>query len=191
VLCEALEDAAKAADSLAIARKLHHFEDLIVQVSNALAHELAAESAPPAAEDNRLRILLVDDEDFALELLTRQLAAQGVRQLTAVCSATEALEHLASRRGAFDIIMTDLQMPGMDGIEFLRALARSGFGGEVVLISGENERIILTARHLAQEHGLRLLGSLSKPVHPDALRALLARHDDVPKSTTHGPTQGL
>ena len=189
-LCEALEHAAKAADSLAIARKLHRFEDLIVQVSNALAHELAAESAPPDAEDNPLRILLVDDEDFTLELLTRQLAAQGFRRLTAVRSATEALEHLARHRSAFDIIMTDLQMPGMDGIEFLRALARGGFGGEVVLISGENERIVHTASHLAQEHGLRLLGSLSKPVHPDALRTLLARHDDVPKSTTQDPREG-
>lgn len=125
-----------------------------------------------------MRILLIDDEAFALELLVHQLGSLGFRDLTPVSGGAEALALIAA--GArFDVILTDLQMPGMDGVEFVRALTQHDYDGELVLVSGEDKRILKTAEQLARAHGLRVLGRLMKPVEPERLAEVLAHHADA------------
>jgi CheY-like chemotaxis protein len=65
-------------------------------------------------------------------------------------------------------------MPDMDGLEFLRHLAARSFSGGIVLISGEDTRILKAAEELVQAHDLNFLGALSKPLKPQDLSALLA-----------------
>ena len=84
-----------------------------------------------------MKLLLIDDEAFALKLLTHQLAALGATDVTTSQSAVEALALLANRDEHFDIVFCDLQMPDVDGIEFVRALAATSFDGELALASGE------------------------------------------------------
>lgn len=122
-----------------------------------------------------MKILLIDDEAFALKLLVHQLAALGLRQVTPVAGGAEALA-LLEGGARFDLILTDLQMPGMDGVEFVRALTQAGYDGELVLVSGEDRRILQTAEQLARAHGLRVLGHLNKPVAPERLAEVLAQH---------------
>ncbi|MDP1526319.1 MAG: EAL domain-containing response regulator [Rhodocyclaceae bacterium] len=125
-----------------------------------------------------MKILLIDDEAFALKLLVHQLASLGFRDVTSVTGGAEALAQIAG--GArFDVILSDLQMPGMDGVEFVRALTQTGYGGELVLVSGEDRRILQTVEQLARAHGLRVLGRLTKPVTPERLAAVLAHHTDA------------
>jgi EAL domain-containing protein (putative c-di-GMP-specific phosphodiesterase class I)/CheY-like chemotaxis protein len=138
-----------------------------------------------------MKILLIDDEAFALKLLIHQLASLGFRNVTPVSGGAEALTLIAA--GArFNIILTDLQMPGMDGVEFVRALTQSGYDGELVLVSGEDQRILQTTEQLARAHGLRVLGRLKKPVAPDRLIEVLAQHADAvaPKPCTDGRCYG-
>ncbi|MDZ4255190.1 MAG: EAL domain-containing response regulator [Sulfuritalea sp.] len=125
-----------------------------------------------------MKILLIDDEAFALKLLIHQLAGLGFRDVTPVTGGAEALA-LIAEGVRFDTILTDLQMPGMDGVEFVRALTQSGYGGELVLVSGEDENILKTAEQLARAHGLRVLGRLKKPVAPERLAEVLAQHADA------------
>lgn len=125
-----------------------------------------------------MKILVVDDEAFALKLLVHQLAGLGFRKVTPVTGGTEALALIAGG-ACFDIILTDLQMPGMDGVEFVRALTQSGYEGELVLVSGEDKRILKTAEQLARAHGLRVLGRLKKPVAPERLAEVLGHHTDA------------
>ncbi|APR04285.1 EAL domain-containing protein [Thauera chlorobenzoica] len=178
--CAELELAGKAADAQAVERHLAQFRILFERVDTELAAMLRVADAPAAENPaHALQILLVDDEAFALDLLTRQLAALGFNRVTTTGGAAQALARLADRSVRFDIVFSDLQMPGMDGVEFVRALAQAGFTGELVLVSGENERILQTANQLARAHGLRVLGSLSKPVAPENLRTLLAKHAEA------------
>jgi len=66
-------------------------------------------------------ILVVDDEEMLRNLLRKILVKEGYRVLTA-SSAPEALEKLASE--SIDLVISDVQMPEMDGFELLKALKK-------------------------------------------------------------------
>lgn len=128
-----------------------------------------------------MKILVVDDEPFALRLITHQLGRLGFPDVIAHDRATEALALLEVDVRATDVILLDLQMPEMDGVEFVRHLGELRFPGSLILISAEDERIIETARKLARAHKLDVRGALHKPVTPDQLQALLG---DTPRPAT-------
>lgn len=120
-----------------------------------------------------MKIFVIDDEPFALRLVGHQLRALGYAEITAHVQAAHAVQALERDAAAADVILLDLQMPEMDGIELVRHLARLKFAGGIIFVSGEDERIVQTASRLATAHALHVLGALLKPVQPDALRRLL------------------
>ena len=122
-----------------------------------------------------MNTLLVDDEPFALKLLARQLGNLGVTRVESRDSARDALALLRTG-AAVDLVFCDLQMPEMDGVEFVRHLAGIGYAGAVVLVSGEDERILKTAEKLAVARQLNVLGTLHKPVSPHELQDILERY---------------
>ncbi len=78
-------------------------------------------------------ILVVDDDLHLLELLVETLESFDY-QVTAAHSGPEALEKLAGR--SYDLVITDIRMPGMDGIELLNEVRKRYSGLPVLLISG-------------------------------------------------------
>lgn len=126
-------------------------------------------------------VLVVDDDKFMLRLIARALQALGHNQVLTCDSAAEALAQLNSK-ALPEVILCDLNMPHMDGVEFLRKLAGIGYRGAVVVISGENGRILRTVENLARAHGLAILGYLQKPVKPEQLGKILADWQSRPRS---------
>lgn len=122
-----------------------------------------------------MKALVIDDDPFMLSLLTRQLAALDVEDVAAYGKAAEALAALGADRATTELIVCDLQMPEMDGVEFIRHLVGLGYVGRLILVSGEDERILDTAERLARSQRLEVLGALRKPVSREALQQLLAR----------------
>lgn len=122
-----------------------------------------------------MKILLVDDDSFALHLLMRQLANLGFSNIVRCTRAREALAHLENHVTDFGLVFCDLQMPEMDGVEFVRQLMHIGYRGGLVLVSGEDERVLHTVERLARAHHLDVLGALHKPVALQDLQELLAR----------------
>ncbi len=134
-----------------------------------------------------MKLLLVDDESFALRLLTHQLKRLGFEDIAPFDDPTAALALLEQDVRSADLVLLDLQMPGIDGIEFIRHLARLRFHGGLVLVSGEDERILQTARRLAEAHRLQVRGAVHKPVTPAALSALLGSPE---QQRPHAPVGG-
>lgn len=119
-----------------------------------------------------LRVMVVDDDPFILDYLNHLLSlrgAQGVRQEN---EARVALHELEKIGNSIDVVLFDVNMPGMDGVEFLRHLAQSGYSGAVIIISGAVD-LLPSIYELAQAHGLRILGTLAKPFMPERLYELL------------------
>ena len=79
------------------------------------------------------KVLLVDDEKEFLEVMSERMAARGMEVTTAE-SPQEALAQVES--GAYDAIVLDLMMPGMDGIETLKAIKLRNPELQVILLTG-------------------------------------------------------
>ena len=85
------------------------------------------------------RVLIVDDEDSMRMLVARAVAMDGHETVTAEDGA-EALEILGSEQGAFDLLLTDIQMPVMDGIALALAAARDFPQLTILLMTGFAEQ---------------------------------------------------
>jgi len=84
--------------------------------------------------DTLNRILVVDDDAGVLELLSNTLREQA--RITTASTAEEAIECL--QRIPYDIVITDLVMPGMSGIELLRRVGKMQPEARVIIMSGES-----------------------------------------------------
>jgi len=119
-----------------------------------------------------LRVLLLDDDVFMLDVLADMLGQLGQFDIRSESGSMGALDALRQQQP--DLLICDLSMPGMDGIEFLRMAAGLGFRGGVVLLSGLHSAIRQAAERLALANGLRILGTFPKPLQHDDLREMIA-----------------
>jgi EAL domain-containing protein (putative c-di-GMP-specific phosphodiesterase class I)/FixJ family two-component response regulator len=118
-------------------------------------------------------ILVLDDEPFMLKLITRMLANLGHDAVSTCDNGQAALKLLDAPLQPPDLILLDINMPQMDGIEFVRHLVEHQYRGALILVSGEDERVLQSIEKLVQAHNITVLGYLSKPVLPDRLAILI------------------
>jgi EAL domain-containing protein (putative c-di-GMP-specific phosphodiesterase class I)/FixJ family two-component response regulator len=115
-------------------------------------------------------LLAFDDEFDFLDLIETVATEVGFQVLTARTSA-EFFDQLTRRRPS--LVVFDLQLPGMDGVEVIRNLARLAIDTGVLLVSGMDQRVLVSARQVGESLGLKMLGVLQKPVLLEDLKALL------------------
>lgn len=142
---------------------------------------------PPAHRFAHLHALVVDDDPFMLDVVSLTLQRLGVRQVDTADSGEAALARLSTPETPFHLLLCDLNMPGMDGIELLRHVGNLEFGGGVILFSGADERILKAAVSRARARFLNVLGSLQKPVTLEALGHFLDHFDAARTLRDSGP----
>jgi CheY-like chemotaxis protein len=131
----------------------------------------AADPSPPPPPPPLRSVLLLDDDRLMLEMLTDMLGTLGPFLVFAETDARRALSTLQAC--APDLLLCDLALPDMDGVEFLQAAARQRFAGAVVLLSGMDEGVREAAAALARTLGLRVAGAFCKPLSIDQLRTIV------------------
>ncbi|PWT74793.1 MAG: hypothetical protein C5B46_03515 [Proteobacteria bacterium] len=138
------------------------------------------------------RVLVLEDHDFQRRIAVQLLRECGVSEVFEAASGQEALQLVRGR--AMDVLLCDLQTPGMDGIEFIRHVAEEKLAHSIIIVSGLESALIRTVEEMATAHGLQVLGAVEKPLTRDRLRALLARYRSaLPSAPTPmeriGPTE--
>jgi EAL domain-containing protein (putative c-di-GMP-specific phosphodiesterase class I)/FixJ family two-component response regulator len=128
-----------------------------------------------AMDPGATEILLLDDDPFMLKLLSVMLAQLGFTRVAVCDSGEKALQRVTDTEDLIDLIFLDINMPGMDGVEFIRRLVECRYGGSVILVSGENSRILESVEKLIEAHHLIALGRLQKPVKPAELASLIGK----------------
>ena len=113
------------------------------------------------------RLLFVDDEDELVSAVIERLELRGI-EAVGVTSGDEALHRL--RDGVFDVVVVDIKMPGIGGLEVLRAISRRYPDVKVILMTGHG-----SAEDLEVGRRLGAVTCLQKPVDLDELLATVER----------------
>lgn len=133
-----------------------------------------------------IKVLVLDDEPFMLRMLDRTLKNLGCQSVVTCESGLAALACLDTPNARPDLILLDINMPNMDGVEFVRHLVDRHYAGALILVSGENERVLQSVERLVHAHKITVFGHLSKPVAPDRLAVLIDRWtphlEEVPRA---------
>lgn len=122
---------------------------------------------------SELSILVTDDS-----LTQRQYAKElcrnlGVNDLRGAANGVDALHLLET--GSVDVVLIDLEMPVMDGVELIRAMAQKKCNSSVIILSAKDPILIASVGTMAEADGLHVLGTFQKPLLPDALECSLRR----------------
>ena len=116
------------------------------------------------------RLLLVDDEPVLAGFVASAARESGYDAVLTSDDQEFREQFLGNRP---DMVVLDLGLPGMDGIELLRFLAEQRFQSPVLIISGFDRRVLESSFRLGEAHGLKMVGPLEKPVRLEELEALL------------------
>lgn len=115
------------------------------------------------------RILIVDDDPIVAESLEELLRASGY-EVTSSLSGSEALDLITAARRAPDAIITDVFMPGMDGLALMREIKELRIGSAVIMLTGYG-----TVESAVEALRLGAADYLTKPVVEDELRLAIER----------------
>lgn len=132
-----------------------------------------------ANEQRVLTAMIIDDDAMQRRIVCALLADCGVTRTIEAGDGTEALSRLREQNLCTDLVLVDLNMGGMDGIEFLSQLGSERPGTAVLLLSAMDQALITAVESMAHNSGLRVLGALRKPLDRVHLQSIVrAIHDE-------------
>ena len=118
---------------------------------------------------NEQRILVIDDDNTICEVVSALARTMGFE-----CASTkDSASFLDLITPDTTLILLDLVMPGLDGIEVLRLLGERRCRAQILLMSGVDKRVLETAEKLAHSLRLRVVGHLQKPFPLPDLKGIL------------------
>lgn len=133
-------------------------------------------------------LLIVEDHPFQHLYLQNLFNELGLFDLEFAKDGEEALRRLKNRE--FDLVLTDLLMPGMDGVQFIQGLAAQTSRPALAIMSAASRRMLMGASLVASNLQVKVIGLISKPVNSAALRCLIeqlqALRQDVPVAAHAG-----
>lgn len=121
-----------------------------------------------------LRILVLEDHTFQRSVAVRTLKHLGYHDVRAASEGEQALAMLREG-GVADVVLCDLRIEGMDGIEFLRIAGQAGLIRAVIICSELAPDLRRGVQEMVSLLGLEMLGDIGKPLNLDLLHILLAK----------------
>jgi EAL domain-containing protein (putative c-di-GMP-specific phosphodiesterase class I) len=122
---------------------------------------------------SELHVMVVEDHDFQRRVAVQLLKGLGVVELREAANGLDALQLLDAMPGKPDIVISDLDMPGMDGIEFIRNLAQRRLANAVAVTSSLDAAMLSTVETMARAYGMQVLGTIEKPLTERRLTQIL------------------
>ncbi|OIN47328.1 EAL domain-containing response regulator [Pseudomonas costantinii] len=119
-----------------------------------------------------LRVLVLEDHLFQRSVAVSLLKQLGCGEVLEAANGSEAMAVL-QRAGSVDVVVCDLQMDGMDGLEFIQRISATGQVGAIIVSSGLPWDVRRAVRQMGALLGMNMLGDVGKPLQAEALQPLL------------------
>jgi len=113
----------------------------------------------------RKGVLVVDDSDLQRLVSSEVLRSMGIELIYEAANGIEAIELLRDEKIEPAIMLVDLHMPGMDGIELIQEVAKSNLQIAIIILSGADSVLLDTLGSMVRACKLTMLGALSKPLN--------------------------
>jgi len=142
------------------------------------------------ADAHALRVLLVDDDSFVLELMADMLRSMGVPSIQVAQCGIEGLAAYQKSVPPPNVIICDLCMPRLGGMDFLSELAKERCQAAIAIISGHNRTppndpnwqlakydgsVLHLAEKMARLQGLKVRGTFEKPITRETMAEIVQR----------------
>ena len=111
-----------------------------------------------------LAFLVAEDHDFQRRTLVKMLRSMGARTVYEAADGRTALDIFRDPERPVDIIISDLDMPEMDGMEFIRHVGETGAQASLILSSALERSLVASVETMTRAYGINLLGAVDKPV---------------------------
>jgi EAL domain-containing protein (putative c-di-GMP-specific phosphodiesterase class I)/ActR/RegA family two-component response regulator len=135
---------------------------------------------------SNLHFLVVEDHEFQRKMLVSLLTNLGAAMVYGAADGNEALEIVRDSGRPVDIVVSDLQMPGMDGMELIRNLGESGVAVSLIIASALEPRLLASVASMARAYKVELLGVMGKPPTAAKLARLVDQHRALKQKTQKG-----
>ena len=149
----------------------------------------SALSKPQERVDLReLSFLVVEDHEFQRNAIVKILKNLNAKVVYAAADGRAGLAVLRGLKRAIDLIVSDLDMPTMDGMEFIRHVGLSWPGTSFIVASALERELLASVEMMARAYGVRYLGAIEKPVTPRKIEKLVALYRRAPRDAAPGVT---
>jgi EAL domain-containing protein (putative c-di-GMP-specific phosphodiesterase class I)/CheY-like chemotaxis protein len=123
-----------------------------------------------------LHFLVVEDQEFQRWAVGQALMKLGAKVVMNAADGRTALELFEKASPPVDVVITDLNMPGMDGMEFIRHLGARGAPVALIVATDQEHAVLSSVEAMTRAYGVNLLQGIRKPVTPKKLAVALARY---------------
>jgi CheY-like chemotaxis protein len=121
-------------------------------------------------------VLIVDDDPLQVEIVREHMIDRGISRIVTASNGQEAIRAIEADALLPDLIVCDIHMPDVDGIEFLDYLGIASSAAKIIVVSGAESLQVKSAGILSRRNGLNFIGALQKPLDLAAFSKML---DDV------------
>ncbi|MEO8670389.1 MAG: EAL domain-containing response regulator [Tahibacter sp.] len=128
-----------------------------------------------------LSVMVVEDHSFQRGIALRLLAALGIDKAAEAGNGREALDKLSVMDPVPDVLLVDLDLPEMDGIELIGHVANRKLARAIIVLSALDPSLLNTVQTMARASGLRVLGTVEKPLTASKLEQALLHFHQMPE----------
>lgn len=114
------------------------------------------------------RYCIIDDDTVTCMSLSKLLVKHNMNNIEVFQDSNNALSWLKSTNQPPHVIICDLHMPDLNGVELMQELSKTGFKGGIVLISSAGG-LLSSCMRLAQAYSLDVIGTFGKPIDTESL----------------------
>jgi EAL domain-containing protein (putative c-di-GMP-specific phosphodiesterase class I)/CheY-like chemotaxis protein len=125
---------------------------------------------------DELCFLVAEDHDFQRRTLVGMLKHLGAKAVLDAADGRAALELFRAAETPVDIIISDLDMPGMDGMELIRHICEAGMPVSMILSSAIEHAVLSSVQTMTKAYGISLLATIEKPMTLQKLEAAIERY---------------